>query len=73
MILRGNIKRIKGLSALGLNAHEIQEVLMENGFMVKKSVISIILNEDLEPLTQKSLPKSVVKEIKMNSDQSIDI
>lgn len=39
MILRGNIKRIKGLSVLGLNAREIQEVLMENGFMVKKSVM----------------------------------
>ena len=62
--LEGNINRIKELDEIGLKPEAIAMKFKEHNISISVNVINVVLNNELDELRKKALPKKVVKDIK---------
>ena len=57
----GNCKRIKELDSLGLRTDAIVDEFKKHDIAISTNIVNAVLNGDVEKMSNKALPKAVVK------------
>ncbi len=69
--LRGNINRIRELDDLGQRPDAIKKTFKEHGIEVTEGFINCVLSGEIDELDRRSLPKKIVKDLKIEKDSIV--